>query len=252
MSQWDEKCIFVQISQSNTQLTSWATQTVTVIQSHAEVCECVCLCNGECIWGNNPLSVCLSWLSEQEAETPAKVCVYVFVNLACVCVHVEHWGDCCFHASHPDALSAHCSFSFASTVLLFASLCVCNTAHQVPAASSSLVTGCIGPRSKNTDSVKEQDSTGASPLRQTDLIMSKDKNTDSICFQHTSSLLSDWSRLRAAGQVLLTKSRKRSVWGWCTLTWCSHWRAPCTDSAPVSPDTQRPHPGVCLADGLQT
>lgn len=124
------------------------------------VCIHGCLCNEKHIRGNNPWSVCFSWLLKQEAETPARVCV--LVNLCvyqrereCECMFGEHWGGCCFHASHPDALSAHCSFSFASTVRVFASLCicVCNTTLQVPAASSSLVTECTSTQSTNTHSL---------------------------------------------------------------------------------------------------
>lgn len=69
-------------------------------------------------------SVCFSWLSEQEGETPASVFVCV-CKPVCVCVCGEHWGGCCFHASHPDALSAHCSFSFGSTMRTYLRVCVC-------------------------------------------------------------------------------------------------------------------------------
>lgn len=49
-------------------------------------CTCVTVCSisSTCV-GNNPQSVCFSWLSEQEGETPASV----FVNLF-VCVYVAN------------------------------------------------------------------------------------------------------------------------------------------------------------------
>lgn len=92
--------------------------------------------NEPCIWGNNPLSVWL--LLEQEAETPAGLCVSMCV---CVSMYGEHWGDCCFHASRPDALFAHCSFSFASTMLLFACLCVPAYNTALRGASCLSITG---------------------------------------------------------------------------------------------------------------
>lgn len=121
-----------------------------------------------------------------------------------VCVYGEHWGGCCFHASHPDALSAHCSFFFASTVRVFASLCVCvrNTALQVPAASSSLVTWCTSPHSLQTHTrfLKEQDSIGAAALWWPDSIILNNRNTKSICWRET----------------YLVQSLKRSLHGLCS------------------------------------
>lgn len=98
--------------------------------------------------GNSPQSVCFSWLSEQEGETPASVFVCVFVNLF-VCVYVANTEVAVVF------MPAIRMLSLPTALFHLAQLCVricecvcvsvCSTAFQVPAASSSAVTGSNGP-----------------------------------------------------------------------------------------------------------
>lgn len=86
--------------------------------------------NEPCTWGNKP--VCLAAPGAGSRNT---------CRCECVCMYGEHWGDCCFHASRPDALFAHYSFSFASTMLLFACLCVPAYNTALRGASCLSITG---------------------------------------------------------------------------------------------------------------
>lgn len=120
------------------------------IWAHTRVslrCTCVTVCSirSTCV-GNNPQSVCFSWLSEQEGETPASVFVCV-CKPVCVCMwRTLRW---LLFSCQPSGCSL-CPlllFIWLNYAYVFASVCVsvCSTAFQVPAASSSAVTGSNGP-----------------------------------------------------------------------------------------------------------
>lgn len=126
-----------QQKQTATELNYWANA-----ELRWGVCECVCFCAMSTFGGNNPRSVCFSWLSEQEAETPARVCVHVCLWVSvCVCIRgTLRW---LLFSCQPSGCSL-CPLLFficLHCACIFASLCMCLCVSLcTPGASCLIIT----------------------------------------------------------------------------------------------------------------